>query len=195
MLALEKIALGGLKAGQEEKKRKMKKIETVEDVRSAMDLSEKFRYMVWDYINNDMAELQRLDYEEISPAGIKYHDHYYSFFYTLENAESFINSLVDCENWYFSEKAKPVKELINRWSDAEYDSEEYNQLEDQINQESENIMKELENYLKQYENPDQITENESIENQLVNGLYESYYIDGGQVKQYHPAVAAYYETI
>lgn len=173
----------------------MKKLETVCDVRNAMELSGKFRYIVWNYIHDDMMELQQLDFNEINPAGIVCHNHYSSFFYTLYDAERFINSLVDSENWYFSEKAKPVKELINRWNDTEYYSDEYNQLEGQINQESEKLMKELEDYLKQYENPDQMMENDSIENQLENGIYENYYIDGGQVKQYHPAVAAYYETI
>jgi hypothetical protein len=59
-----------------------------------------------------------------------------------------------------------------------------------LDQQAEKLMHIYENDLHAYENPDQLMIDETLENMLDNNMFENYYIDDSQVKQYHPAVAA-----
>ena len=176
----------------------MEKLNNLNAVKKAMQLSEKLNNKIYEMINDEAMALQ-CDYaEEINPAGLKYREHYSSFFYTIENLSDFIESMASNESIYSEDAAALLPEL-EKLNDAEYDdnitADQFWKMEKQLREKAGEILDRYTEDLKYYENPDQYFIDDEIENIIENGLLENYYIDGRQVKLYHPAQAAYYETI
>lgn len=176
----------------------MEKLNNLQTVKKAMELSSKLESKINDWIYDDAMEMQRIYSEEVNPDGLKYHDYYCSFFYTIENLNDFLESMASNESIYSEDAAALLPEL-EKLEEAETDdnisADEYWKMESQLKEKAQEILNRYENDLKYYENPDQYFIDETIQNMIDNDVLENYYIDGGQVKHYHPAVAAYYETI
>lgn len=176
----------------------MERLNNLQTVKKAVELSSKLESRINEWIYDDAMFLQQEYAEEINPAGLKYHDHYCSFFYTIENLNNFLESMASNESIYSEEAAALLPEL-EKLEDAEMDdnitARQYQEMENQLKEKAQKILNKYESNLKYYENPDQCFIDESIQNYIDSGMLDDYYIDGGQVKLYHPARAAYYETI
>ena len=180
------------------KEKKMEKLNNLQTVKKAMELSSKFESKINEWIQDDAMLLQQEYSKEVNPDGLKYHDHYCSFFYTIENLNDFLESMASNESIYSEDAAALLPEL-EKLEEAETNDDitagQYQEMENQLKEKAQEILSRYENDLKYYENPDQYFIDESIQNMIDNDMLENYYIDGSQVKLYHPAMAAYYETI
>ena len=176
----------------------MEKLNNLQTVKKAMELSSKLESKINDWIYEDAMEMQRIYSEEVNPDGLKYHDYYCSFFYTIENLNDFLESMASNESIY-SEAAAALLPELEKLEEAETNDDitagQYQEMENQLKEKAQEILNRYENDLKYYESPDQYYIDESIQNMIDNNAFENYYIDGSQVKLYHPAMAAYYETI
>jgi hypothetical protein len=178
------------------KKEKMETIKNLESLKKAMELSSRFENMVNNWLYDDLMDEQRCFSMDAAIDGLKYHNHYSSFFYTISDRDKFIRS-IENSPYYYSDlpETKKAAAALNRLDAMEYENKNYDRLDEWLDQQAEKLMHIYENDLHAYENPDQLMIDETLENMLDNNMFENYYIDGDQVKQYHPAVAAYYETI
>ena len=169
----------------------MKKIETVEDVRHAMKLSAGFDHVVWNCLREDLLDQQANYFEDVNPKGLTYHDHYYSFFYTINDRDAFLNSLIKSNLYDTREAEEKMNELLT----VEFDSVEYDAIDEWLDKKAEELLALFEKDLHSYENPDRVWEDDVLDIQLEAGLYDNYYIRGNEVVKYHPPVKEYYETI
>lgn len=174
----------------------MKTIKNLESLKKAMELSSRFENKVNNWLYDDLMEEQRFFSDDASIDGLEYHDNYQSFFFTISDRDKFIRSMEDSPLYYSDlPETKKTAAALDRLDAMEYENKNYDRLDEWLDQQAEKLMHIYENDLHIYENPDQFMIDETLENMLANNMFESYFIDGDQVKEYHPAVAAYYETI
>lgn len=132
-----------------------------------------------DLYDNNM-ELQYIESKDImndeAMNAIRYHDHYSSFFYTLEDWRKFYQNIDYC---YLSdeagEKAKKIDENIDKMDALpEYD-DKYYELDEKCEELTKEILKEIENILHTYE--EYPNENEAIQYADEMEQLEGYYIE------------------
>ena len=174
----------------------MENIKNLETLKNAMELSSRFGNMVNDWLYDDLMDQQYWLGNDANIDGLRYHDNYQSFFFTISDRDKFIRSM-ESSPCYYSDlpETKKAAAALDRLDAMEYENKNYDRLDEWLDQQAEKLLHIYENDLHAYETPDQLMIDESLENMLANNMFENYYIDGGQVKHYHPAVAAYYETI
>ena len=173
----------------------METIKTLESLKNAMELSSRFENMVNDWLYDDLMDQQYWFGKDANIDGLRYHDNYNSFFYTISDRDKFIRSMENSDCYADLPETKKAAAALDRLDAMEYENKNYNRLDEWLDQQAEKLMHIHESNLHAYENPDQFMIDEALENMLNNNMFKNYYIDGGQVKHYHPAVAAYYETI
>jgi len=173
----------------------METIKTLESLKNAMELSNRFENMVNDWLYDDLMDQQYWFGKDANIDGLRYHDNYSSFFYTISDRDKFIRSMENSDCYADLPETKKAAAALDRLDAMEYGNKNYNRLDEWLDQQAEKLMHIHESNLHAYENPDQDMIDEVLENMLNNNMFKNYYIDGGQVKHYHPAVAAYYETI
>ena len=174
----------------------METIKNLETLKNAMEISSRFENMVNDWLYDDLMDQQYWLGNDANIDGLRYHDNYQSFFFTISCRDKFIRSM-ESSPCYYSDlpETKKAAAALDRLDAMEYENKNYDRLDEWLDQQAEKLLHIYENDLHAYETPDQLMIDESLENMLANNMFENYYIDGDQVKHYHPAVAAYYETI
>lgn len=132
-----------------------------------------------DLYDNNM-DLQYIDSQMImnneAIKAIRYHDHYNSFFYTLEDWRKFYQNI---DYGYLSEeankKADKITKNIDKMDALEYCDEEYYQLDKECEELTKEILKEIENYLHTYE--EYPSEDDAIQYADEMEQLEGYYIE------------------
>ena len=174
----------------------METIKNLESLKKAMELSSRFENLVNNRLYDDLMDQQYWFGNDADIDGLRYHDNYQSFFFTISDRDKFIRSM-ESSPYYYSDlpETKKAAAALDRLDAMEYENKNYDRLDEWLDQQAVKLLHIYENDLHAYENPDQFMIDETLENMLDNNVFENYYIDGQEVKLYHPARAAYYESI
>ena len=165
------------------------KLNTLESVKKAMELSSRFNDLISGWAYDESMEQQRFYYELNKADGLRYHDNYSSFFYTINDRDSFIRSTEDFDDPAFRELSEYSNKLLDRLNAMEYDNKQYDNLDSKLDSLAKKLLEMYEDSLHSFESSWYEREfiNDYIEMWLDSGLLENYYIDDNQVKHFIPA--------
>ena len=174
---------------KEGKKTMTEKLNSIENVKKAMELSDRFSDLIsnWAY---EEAMQQQEDYSRWNKAdGLRFHNLYSSFFYTIYDRDSFIRSTEDFDDPMYEDLSKEANKLLDRLNAMEYDNKQYDNLDSKLDSLAKELLNMYEGILHAFEfdwyKEDYI--NDSIEMWLDYGKFENYYIEENQVKHFIPA--------
>lgn len=164
-------------------------LNTFENVKKAMELSDRFSDLIsnWAY---EEAMQQQEDYSRWNKAdGLRFHNHYSSFFYTIYDRDSFIRSTEDFDDPMYEDLSKEANKLLDRLNAMEYENKRYDDLDSKLDSLAKELLNMYEGVLHAFEfdwyKEDYI--NDSIEMWLDFDRFENYYIEDNQVKHFIPA--------
>lgn len=88
--------------------------------------------------------------------GIRYHDHYMSFYYTIDDVETFLNNIPDTCRDYLDEEGQKiydeVMKLFDEWQNMTYDEQDENEeLYEKIENGATELLYNIETALHQFE--------------------------------------------
>lgn len=142
-----------------------------EQLKGLYDMNKDFQNKIWEEVYQSNMFWQEQEYKDIfglenmkTTKVVEIHDHYSSFYLTLKDPENLV-CVVSPD--YLCQAAQPYwaecDKLEQEWSALtpdEQESEQGEQLYNQLEQASKNLLREIENQLHQYENveDDQIAE-------------------------------------
>ena len=115
------------------------KLNTIERVKKAMELSDRFSNLISSWAYDEAMQQQGFYYEENNAKGLTYHDYYSSFFHTIYERDAFIRSTEDFNDPMFEELSKKANMLLDRLYSMNYDNKQYDNLDSKID----NLAKEL----------------------------------------------------
>lgn len=170
-----------------------KYLKTVNRVKEAMEISDKFKNLVMNDVYNNLMDQQYWFSVDAKIEGLEYHDRYSSFCYTISDREKFIDSMHDSDFYSGMDIVEKVYEKQQVLNGMDYDNKNYDLLDEWLDRKAAELMEMHEDNLHAFEYPTDETENETIEFLTEEcGLYSSYYIEHNNVKIYHKA---YTETL
>ena len=170
-----------------------KYLKTVNRVKEAMNISEKFKELVMNDVYNNLMDQQYWFSQDAKIEGLKYHDHYSSFFFTISDREKFIDSMHDSDFYSGMDIVEKVYEKQQVLNGMDYDNKNYDLLDEWLDRKAAELLEIYETDLHAYEHQEEDVENETIQFLTEEcGLYSGYYIEHNNVKLYHKA---YTETL
>lgn len=172
----------------------MKQINTIETLKEAMEKSSSFSSLVNDRLYNDLMFEQEMLSRDYDLAGVRCHDHYTSFFYTITDRRAFLESVAGC-GMCEAETAAALLEKENKLYEMEEENKNYDLLDAWLDKKAADLLEEIENNLHFYENPDREYIDEMLKNYIYDNVFENYFLDGDKVRELIPARAARYAVI
>lgn len=155
----------------------MKQLQTVEDIKKAMETNNNFEDKVYRYLYDWSMEDQSILCQDAQIEGLRYHDHYSSFYYTIEDRPLFL------QTYYRYTEDPELEKLIEKektLSYMDYDNPNYDLLDSWLDKQAEKWKDKWESWLHSYENdyfklkPGELGY-DLLECMIDNGIFDDYY--------------------
>ena len=162
-----------------------------------MDLSNRFSCQVWEAATDLAMQEQQFYADDAGIKGYRLHDHYTSFFLTVENAAEVINSFAN-SGYYYSDlpETKKAAAALKRFEEMNYWNKNFDMLEEWLHGQAEKLLHIYENDLHSYEDSDFILNNycDYLEDDDWEE-YKNYYEKDGRLYLHHEPAAAWEELV
>lgn len=173
-------------------------LNTVETIREAMNCNKNFEKELYERFYDDASFLQGMLLDDFDVKGLKYHDYYSSFFYTVEDRKAFFESTIS--NKDFIQEMGISEELANKIMKANehfeyemsWDNKQYDNLDNWLEAKAEEIKTAWETTLKWYEDAqfDTDFQNECLERYEYD--YKDYFVIDNDYSQIYEHINAHY---
>lgn len=167
-------------------------MKTVKTIRKMMKLSNAFSQKVYNDAMGNAMEEQRWFADDANIDGLRYHDHYSSFFFTISDRKSFIESMAASDMYSTLPEVQKVAAALERFECMDYSNKNYDQLDEWLDRKADELKQRYENDLHSYEDYDNALELyfEAYEANEWD-FYDNCRISNGKVVLHTPAVKAF----